>query len=318
MKDAYGREIRYLRISVTDRCNLRCKYCMPHGIECVEHKDILSFEEIRQIAVCGAKLGIIKIRLTGGEPLARKGCPQLIRMLKEIPGIEKGAMTTNGTLVRAVLPQLVEAGLEEVNISLDTLDAETFAEITGQDLLPEVLLAIDAALAAGLKVKVNAVSMPDTDWKRLLTLAKDKPVDVRFIELMPIGAGKESKGRSNEELFKEILSEFPELQVDDSVHGAGPAVYYKIPGYQGSIGLISAMHGKFCSSCNRVRLTSTGFLKTCLCYEDGMDLRSILRGGSPEKLLDAMARTIYGKPAEHCFEQPDQITEAHGMSAIGG
>ena len=239
-------------------------------------------------------------------------------MLKEIPGIEKIAMTTNGTLVRAVLPQLVEAGLDEVNISLDTLDAETFAEITGQDLLPEVLKSIDASLAAGLKVKVNAVSMPDTDWKRLITLAKDKPVDVRFIELMPIGAGKESKGRSNEELFKEILSEFPELQADDSVHGAGPAVYYKIPGYQGSIGLISAMHGKFCNSCNRMRLTSTGFLKTCLCYEDGMDLRSILRGGSPEKLLDAMARTIYGKPAEHCFEQPDQITEAHGMSAIGG
>ena len=164
MKDARGREIKYLRVSVTDRCNLRCKYCMPNGIECVEHKDILSFEEIRQIAVCGARLGITKIRLTGGEPLARKGCPELIRMLKEIPGIEKIAMTTNGTLVRAILPELVEAGLDEINISLDTLDAGTFAAITGQDLLPEVLLAIDAALAAGLKVKVNAVSMPDTDW----------------------------------------------------------------------------------------------------------------------------------------------------------
>ena len=235
-------------------------------------------------------------------------------------------MTTNGTLVRAILPELVEAGLDEINISLDTLDARTFAAITGQDLLPEVLLAIDAALAAGLKVKVNAVSMPDTDWKRLITLAKDKPVDVRFIELMPIGEGRHSEGRSNEDLLEEIRSEFPQLQADDSVHGAGPAVYYKIPGYQGSIGLISAMHGKFCSSCNRVRLTSTGFLKTCLCYEDGTDLREILRGecvrqeavSKNQKLLDAMARTIYGKPAEHCFEQPDQITEAHGMSAIGG
>ena len=167
MKDAQGREIKYLRISVTDRCNLRCKYCMPNGIECVEHKDILSFEEIRQIAECGAKLGITKIRLTGGEPLARKGCPQLIRMLKEIPGIEKIAMTTNGTLVRVILPQLVEAGLDEINISLDTLDAEKFAAITGQNFLPEVLLAIDAALAAGLKVKVNAVSMPDTEMPDL-------------------------------------------------------------------------------------------------------------------------------------------------------
>lgn len=125
MKDAQGREIKYLRVSVTDRCNLRCKYCMPNGIECVEHKDILSFEEIRQIAVCGARLGITKIRLTGGEPLARKGCPELIRMLKEIPGIEKIAMTTNGTLVRAILPELVEAGLDEINISLDTLDPES-------------------------------------------------------------------------------------------------------------------------------------------------------------------------------------------------
>lgn len=356
MKDAQGREIKYLRVSVTDRCNLRCKYCMPNGIECVEHKDILSFEEIRQIAECGAKLGITKIRLTGGEPLARKGCPQLIRLLKEIPGIEKIAMTTNGTLVRAILPELVEAGLDEINISLDTLDAEKFAAITGQELLPEVLLAIDAAMAAGLKVKVNVVSMPDTDWKRLISLAKDKPVDVRFIELMPIGEGRRSEGRSNEELLTEIRSEFPQLQSDDKVHGAGPAVYYKIPGYQGSIGLISAMHGKFCGACNRVRLTSTGFLKTCLCYEDGVDLRAILRNddaewqtghgtdrrqernvensraedGSPcmaqaeiadrtnQELLDAMARAIYGKPAEHCFEQPDQITEAHGMSAIGG
>ena len=168
--------------------------------------------------------------------------------------------------------------------------------------------------------------MPDTDWKRLITLAKDKPVDVRFIELMPIGEGRHSEGRSNEELLEEIRSEFPQLQADGSVHGAGPAVYYRIPGYQGSIGLISAMHGKFCSSCNRVRLTSTGFLKTCLCYEDGTDLREILRGecvrqeavSKNQKLLDAMARTIYGKPAEHCFEQPDQITEAHGMSTIGG
>lgn len=208
MKDAQGREIKYLRISVTDRCNLRCKYCMPNGIECVEHKDILSFEEIRQIAECGAKLGITKIRLTGGEPLARKGCPQLIRMLKEIPGIEKIAMTTNGTLVRVILPQLVEAGLDEINISLDTLDAEKFAAITGQNFLPEVLLAIDAALAAGLKVKVNAVSMPDTDWKCLISLAKDKPVDVRFIELIPLEQGGGLRGAATRNCWKKSAGSF--------------------------------------------------------------------------------------------------------------
>ncbi len=323
MRDARGREISYLRISVTDRCNLRCKYCMPDGICCVEHNDILRFEEILRIAQCGAELGIKKIRLTGGEPLVRKGCQQLVRMLKEIPGIEKVAMTTNGTLLREALPKLVEAGLDEVNISLDTINAERFEQITGQDLLSEVLLAIDAAYAAGLKVKINAVSMPDTDWKSLITLAKERCVDVRFIELMPIGEGKCAAGRSNVELLSEIKREFPKLRADESVHGAGPAVYYRIPGYQGSIGLISAMHGKFCRDCNRVRLTSTGFLKTCLCYEDGTDLRGILREESSvsighQKLLAAMEHAIYGKPAEHCFEQPEQITEAHGMNAIGG
>lgn len=344
MKDARGREISYLRISVTDRCNLRCKYCMPYGIACVEHGDILRFEEIRQIAECAAKLGITKVRLTGGEPLARRGCPQLIKMLKDIPGIKTVAMTTNGTLLRANLWELLKAGLDEVNISLDTLDAVKFADITGQDLLNEVLAAIDAALAARLRVKINAVSMPDTNWRQLILLAKDRPLDVRFIELMPIGEGRRAARRSNEELLTEIRREFPKLQADDRVHGAGPAVYYRIPGYRGSIGLISAMHGKFCNSCNRVRLTSTGFLKTCLCYEDGTDLRGILRGEQektrlsdsnakdrktagtqPEmadekkqELLDAMARAIYGKPEEHCFDQPDQITEAHGMNAIGG
>ena len=348
MKDARGREISYLRISVTDRCNLRCKYCMPEGIACVEHNDILRFEEIRQIAECAARLGITRIRLTGGEPLARKGCSQLVKMLKDIPGIKTVAMTTNGTLLRANLPQLLEAGLDAVNISLDTLDAARFASITGQDLLKEVLAAMDASLAAGLDVRINAVSMPDTDWKKLILLAKDRSLDVRFIELMPIGEGRRSAGQSNEELLAQVRREFPGLQTDDGIHGAGPAVYYRIPGYQGSIGFISAMHGKFCSSCNRVRLTSTGFLKTCLCYEDGTDLRRILRGEQEEpkqpdghaanekanekidrqqpqvtdsnnqKLLDAMAGAIYGKPAEHCFDRPDQITEAHGMNAIGG
>ncbi len=344
MKDARGREISYLRISVTDRCNLRCKYCMPDGIACVEHNDILRFEEILQIAECAARLGITRIRLTGGEPLARKGCPQLVKMLKEIPRIKTVAMTTNGTLLRANLPQLIEAGLDAVNISLDTLDAARFAAITGQDLLKEVLAAIDASLAAGLDVRINAVSMPDTDWRQLILLAKDRQLDVRFIELMPIGEGRRSAGRSNEELLAKIREAFPKLQKDDGIHGAGPAVYYRIPGYQGSIGLISAMHGKFCASCNRVRLTSTGFLKTCLCYEDGTDLRKILRGehekvkqpdghaenGKNEslqsgvtdcknqKLLEAMASAIYGKPAEHCFDRPEQITEAHGMNAIGG
>ena len=318
MKDAQGREIKYLRVSVTDRCNLRCKYCMPNGIECVEHKDILSFEEIRQIAVCGARLGITKIRLTGGEPLARKGCPELIRMLKEIPGIEKIAMTTNGTLVRAILPELVEAGLDEINISLDTLDAGTFASITGQDLLPEVLLAIDAALAAGLKVKVNAVSMPDTDWKRLITLAKDKPVDVRFIELMPIGRGRGLSLVKGDTILTALREAFPGLVLDERPHGFGPARYYTAPEFQGAVGFIDAVSNCFCEGCNRVRLTSEGFLKLCLSHPDGVDFRTLLRSGATDQeIRKAFQEAVFKKPRRHQFELKSE-TETPNMSQIGG
>ena len=361
MKDLLGRNIDYMRISITDRCNLRCRYCMPYGVERVPRWDILTLEEIEAIAICGAGLGIRHIKVTGGEPLVRKDCCQLVKRLKATPGIDKVTITTNGVLLDRYLDDLAEAGIDGINISLDTLDRELYREITGRDALGEVLSVLERAAKLPIPVKINGVSIdfsaipgpggenrekPDgcgkdrKVWQQLAELAREYPIDVRFIEMMPIGYGKNFKTLNHEMLLDEMREVYPSLEQDDRIHGFGPAVYYRIPGFKGSIGLISAIHGKFCSDCNRVRLTSQGYLKPCLCYEEGADLRRILRGDqerpgeeghyrwplavSPSdealqrKLREVMERTIAAKPAAHCFECPGQITEAHNMIAIGG
>jgi cyclic pyranopterin phosphate synthase len=327
MQDRYARNIDYMRISITDRCNLRCKYCMPEGIEWVPMSEILSLEEICQIASAAATLGIRHIKVTGGEPLVRKGCCDLIHMLKDIAGIEKVTLTTNGILLGQYLDELVSAGLDAVNISLDTLDREQYKQITGTDGLDKVIEVIRQASKLPLSVKVNAVSLESTNWRSLVELARDYPIDVRFIEMMPIGKATEYEKNypplSNEKLYNMISKSYPDIRKDESTHGFGPAVYYKIEGFQGSIGFISAIHGKFCDNCNRVRLTSQGYLKTCLCYEDGVDLRKILRSDlddieKKEKLSSAMAGAILDKPAAHCFDRPEQISETKNMSDIGG
>ncbi len=333
MKDPWGRIIDYMRISITDRCNLRCKYCMPEGIDWIPMDEILTLEEIAQVASCGALLGIRHIKITGGEPLVRLGCCHLIRTLKQIPGIEKVTITTNGILLGQYLESLKQAGIDGINISLDTTDRCLFKKITGTDGLEMVLESLKQAVAMGLPVKVNAVSV-DWDswredgqagvaWKSLLELARTDPVDVRFIEMMPIGAGKDFPTVSHERLLTELKASYPGVKRDMKVHGFGPAVYYTIDGFRGSIGFISAIHGKFCDSCNRVRLTSKGYLKTCLCYEDGVDLRKILRADLPDRekrirMEQAMEEAILQKPIAHCFDDPGQITEHKGMSCIGG
>lgn len=326
MRDSFGREIDYMRISITDRCNLRCRYCMPEGVEWLPMADILTYEEIERICRETVKLGIRHIKVTGGEPLVRKGCPQLIGRLKAIPGIEAVTITTNGILLERYLLELKEAGVDGINVSLDTLDRDKYRELTGFDRLGEVLRGIRAAVEAGLKVKVNAVSLDCGDgengaygWQTLTELARELPVDVRFIEMMPIGYGKQFETVDHKRLLAQMYEVYPDLKPDKRSHGFGPAVYYHVPGFQGSLGLISAIHGKFCGTCNRVRLTSTGYLKTCLCYEDGVDLRPLLRTvAEDEALLMVMERAIYGKPSAHCFEEPEKITEAHNMSSIGG
>ena len=325
MQDQFGRGIDYLRISVTDRCNLRCKYCMPEDIESVPMSQVLTLEEIARIAACGAGLGIRHIKLTGGEPLVRKGLTDLLRMLKRTPGIEKVTMTTNGILLAEKLPELLSAGLDAVNISLDTLDRSVYTQITGMDGLETVRQAVRASCDSGLQTKINAVSLDlgQENIKGLVDLAEALPLDVRFIEMMPIGAGRDYPVVDHRALLDLLQEWYPGLEPDDRKHGFGPARYYRIPGYQGSVGLISAIHGKFCQDCNRVRLTSQGYLKTCLCYDTGRDLRSILRKDLPEtdierELREAMADAIYHKPEAHCFENPEEITEKKKMSMIGG
>jgi cyclic pyranopterin phosphate synthase len=300
---------------------------MPEGIEWVPMSEILSLEEICQITEAAALNGIHHIKVTGGEPLVRKGCCELIRMIKGIAGIEKVTITTNGILLGKYLDELVSAGVDGINISLDTLDRNEYEQITGTDGLEKVMDAIALASKLPIPVKVNVVSLKSTNWKGLVELARKYPIDVRFIEMMPIGKateyGKNYPPLSNEILYKRISEAYPDIEKDSSIHGFGPAVYYNIKGFAGSIGFISAIHGKFCESCNRVRLTSQGYLKTCLCYDDGTDLRGILRSGlnetdRKEKLVEAIKEAILEKKAAHCFDRPEQISETKNMSDIGG
>lgn len=323
MLDRYGRVINYLRISVTDRCNLRCCYCMPEGVQDVGMKNILTFEEIWEIVRTGVSLGITHIRITGGEPLVRKGCVDLIRGIREIPGVETITMTTNGVLLGNYGKQLKEAGVDGVNISLDTLDPEEFYKITGKRELQEVLAGIRAAKTAGLPVKLNAVNRKELDPIPLVRYAQEENLPLRFIEMMPVGYGKKYVGRSNEELRETLeavcgKAECMTNREELSRMGSGPAVYYQFSDLKVPVGFISAIHGKFCDTCNRVRLTAEGYLKLCLCYDEGEDLRRVLREGEKENLRTIMEQTISRKPAAHCFEHPDEMTETHEMVKIGG
>ena len=321
MKDSFGREIDYMRISITDRCNLRCRYCMPKGIETIPAKEILSYEEIEEICTQAAFLGIRKIKITGGEPLVRLDAPKLIGRIKRVPGIEAVTMTTNGVLLSRYLWELLEQGLDGVNVSLDTLDRRRYEEITGFDCLEQVLEGIDQAVERKLPVKVNAVLQQETgreEWKELVLLARDREIDVRFIELMPIGMGRRSRGVSNQELLEQIKEAYPGLREDKRVHGNGPAVYCRIPGFLGSVGFISPLHGKFCQDCNRIRLSADGKLKPCLCYGKTIDLKRPLQRGEPEGVREALREAIRQKPQAHCFEEPDEVTEERQMASIGG
>ena len=323
MLDRYGRVINYLRISVTDRCNLRCCYCMPEGVQDVGMKNILTFEDIWEIVRTGVSLGITHIRITGGEPLVRKGCVDLIRGIREIPGVETITMTTNGVLLGNYGKQLKKAGVDGVNISLDTLDPEEFYKITGKRELQEVLAGIRAAKTAGLPVKLNAVNRKELDPIPLVRYAQEENLPLRFIEMMPVGYGKKYVGRSNEELRETLeavcgKAECMTNREELSRMGSGPAVYYQFSDLKVPVGFISAIHGKFCDTCNRVRLTAEGYLKLCLCYDEGEDLRRVLREGEKENLRTIMEQTIFRKPAAHCFEHPAEMTETHEMVKIGG
>ena len=323
MRDGFGREIDYLRVSVTDRCNLRCVYCMPaQGIQPVRHEDVLSFEELLRICRCGAALGMKKVKLTGGEPLVRRGLPELVRSVKALPGIEQVTLTSNGVLLRDALPALEQAGLDAVNISLDTLDETRYNAITRGQGLPLVLAAIDDAMARGIRVKLNCVPVRELSGDGLLALAelaRTRALDVRFIELMPIGCGQGLTPIPSGELMEKLTAAFGPLSPCAERRGNGPAHYVRPAGFLGCIGFVDAVSGCFCGACNRVRLTSTGFLKLCLHHAVGVDLRALLRGGAgDEALLAAMRAAILEKPARQQFGEAIADAERRGMSQIGG
>lgn len=322
MFDSCSRNIHYLRLSVTDLCNLRCRYCMPDGVEKLEREAVLTYEEFLRLAALFAQCGIDTVRVTGGEPLIRKGVEQLVAGLKATPGIRKVTMTTNAVLLAQQLPALLDAGLDSVNISLDTLSPEVFRRITARDEFAAVQAGLRAALESPLPVKLNCVpqaGVNEGELEAIAALAKDNALQVRFIEMMPIGYGAAMPCISGPELRVRFARRWPGLHpVEGAAFGDGPAVYYTVPGWKGSIGFITAVHGKFCASCNRVRLTSQGFLRPCLASEAGCDLRALLRGGADDaSLLAAIRETIWAKPREHHFED-SSMPATRGMYRIGG
>lgn len=322
MKDRFGRNIDYMRVSITDRCDLRCRYCMPEGCEKVPMSKILTYEEIVRICRAAASLGINKIKITGGEPFVRLGCTDLIRNIKAIEGINEVTVTTNGQTLERYLDELKDIGIDGINISLDTLDPDKYTYITGRGDLGKTLRSIESAVGSGIKTKVNCVLQSGFNGNELFDLAGlafRYGMDVRFIEEMPVGEGKLIAGISNVEVLERLKERWPDLEPDESVHGNGPAVYYKRNGVPGAIGLISPIHGIFCSGCNRLRLTSQGRIKPCLCYDTEIDIVPAL-AGTDEDLTDTLRDAILAKPEAHCFNKtdPEEHAEHRLMSQIGG
>lgn len=318
MKDSFGREINYLRISVTDLCNLRCRYCMPQeGIPKLPHENVLSVEEIETLAKAFVNLGINKIRLTGGEPLVRRGILDIVERIGKLEGVKDFAITTNGVLLKNLAQELKNRGLKRVNISLDTLKEEKYKYITRIGNIKDVLEGIEAAKKVGLTpIKINTVlvrGFNDDEIEDLARLTEREEIDVRFIELMPIGEAL--KNESIKYISNQIvLEKLPELIPLEKKDPSSPALYYKLPNAKGRIGLINPISCKFCKYCNRVRLTAQGKMKLCLHSDEEVDLKEALRKGQDIEsiIIDAINR----KPESHQLERGQYITKK--MYQIGG
>lgn len=326
MIDKLNRNIEYLRISVIDRCNFRCVYCMPEsGITPIEKEEILTYQEIIRICKVVSNIGINKIKITGGEPLVRKDIVKLIKDIKSIDKIEQVTLTTNGALLYDLLDDLYDAKIDAINISLDSLRKEKFKEITRRDELDKVLKSIDKAYELGIKLKINCLAVKDFNLDELLDIAEfaeHRNIDVRFIELMPIGFGKEYEGISSDEIISVLSRKYGLFEQISEKRGNGPARYYRNKNLKGCIGFISAISHEFCDTCNRIRLTSNGFLKLCLNYNKGIDLKSLLRSGiSDEELKNTIEYAIYNKPQKHHFTEDQSVetdVEIKNMVQIGG
>ncbi len=316
--DKYGRKINYLRISITDRCNLRCRYCMPEdGVELKNHSEILSFEDIIKIVKVGQKLGVDKVRLTGGEPLVRLGVVDLVSSLAKLK-LKDISMTTNGVMLAAKVEDMKNAGLNRVNISLDTLKKAKFEEITRRDYFDKVRAGIEAALETGLKpVKINTVVMKgfnDDEILDFVELSQNKNVHIRFIEYMPLGGEAEEEYFMSSGETKELIESKYNL-VPAVTKGNGPARYLKVPGALGTIGFISALSEHFCSECNRMRLTADGRFKPCLASNKEVEIAKTM---TEKDIYKAYQRALEIKPSAHHLNFADNDKHNRKMSQIGG
>lgn len=319
MKDSLGREIDYLRISLTESCNLRCIYCMPEGVAPKVCGETLTKENIFDIVEVAVELNIKKIRLTGGEPLLRQDIVEIIQGIKD-RGIEKIYITTNGILLSEKIEKLKKAGLKGVNISLDTLDREQFNYITRGGDLERVLQGIEKALNLNLEVKINSVIMKDINENAIEELAKltlNNQLDVRFIELMPIGQGKKFTGISNNEIYDRLEKTF---EFDrDYKEIKGVSTYYKLKDSKGNIGFISPINSCFCETCNKIRLTSDGVIKRCLNSKGNTNIKESLdKNVEKEEIKEILEQEIFKKPERHLFGKENKDEELKNMNAIGG
>lgn len=327
INDAYNRPINYLRVSVTDRCNFRCLYCMPPGgVQLIPHEDVLRYEEIELIVRAAASLGLSKVRLTGGEPLVRLGIANLVHDIAKVPGIDDLALTTNGVLLTAKARDLARAGLRRVNVSLDTLRPERFYRVTRGGELAKVLAGIEAARAAGLTpVKINTVVVRGLNDDEVADIARttiERDWHVRFIELMPLGRSSDWAHDgyvSTEEIKARVETLGPLTPAGGAPPaGNGPARYYRLPGATGTVGFISPVSEHFCFQCNRLRLTADGKLRPCLLRADEVDLRAALRDGAGvAEVAELIARAVRLKPEGHGLAKHEPPA-GRTMSQIGG
>lgn len=315
MIDNYGRNINYLRISVTDLCNLRCIYCMPEcGVQKLDHKDIISVEEIEKIANAAVRLGIKKIRITGGEPLVRKGIETIVKKISSIDGIDEVCLTTNGILLPEKIDALIKNGLTRINISMDSLEKDLYSKITRGGDFDSAMRGIDAVINAGLMpLKINAVligGVNDSQIVPLTELTQDHDIHIRFIEIMPIG---ECSSWNKERFISNqvVVDSIPDLEF---IGTDGVAKTYKRKGYKGTIGLINPISSHFCSECNRVRITADGKLKPCLHSEDEITIKGL----SEEELYESMKAGILNKPISHKLSSGQTSESLRGMNSIGG
>ena len=319
MKDSLGREIDYLRISLTESCNLRCIYCMPEGVAPKVCGETLTKENIFDIVEVAVELNIKKIRLTGGEPLLRQDIVEIVQGIKD-RGIEKIYITTNGILLYEKIEKLKKAGLKGVNISLDTLDREQFNYITRGGDLERVLQGIEKALNLNLEVKINSVIMKDINENAIEELAKltlNSQLDVRFIELMPIGQGKKFTGISNNDIYNRLEKTFEFDRNYKEIKGV--STYYKLKDSKGNIGFISPINSCFCETCNKIRLTSDGVIKRCLNSKGNTNIKESLdKNVEKEEIKEILEQEIFKKPERHLFGKENKDEELKNMNAIGG